>query len=280
MPDIDPNELLAAINQLMAPKTSYDRDAELRAAGNFVADYGALGDWYEGADLAKLQFWTGHHDAAWYMIGHWSVQRNDPEARPPASFDEHAAQCPTCKYLEAAYGLYLSFETQVCEECGLDLDKHEIVPDALGLAYASCGTVDWTRREPIVHGNNWVGGDPQLEAGWDTSWWAPLSYDDENLFAVVTRYYYLAQDTDGDGEPQGDPYVEEQTEYLVCTDWRHPGDTELNSDTQYVKLDDPATMDTRQLAMDAPEPEAGEWPAYAPEPYKRALAVGPAPALT
>jgi hypothetical protein len=274
--ELDPAELQAAITELMTHRTSYDARAELLTAGAFVADYGSLGDWYSGKDLAKLQLWTGSHDAAWHMITHWSIQRHDPDPEPPASFDEHEQHCTTCKYLETAYGLHLSFETEYCHECLLDLDKHEIAPDALGLAHAWCCAVKWTRREPWVHGNNWPGGDNQVEAGWDCAWWTQLS---DGTFAVVTRYYYLAEKTDADSRRPDEEYVEEQTEYTVCTDWRDPGNTEINSTAEYVELDDPATMDTRQLALDAQEPTSAEWVAYAPESAQQLLVVGDAPGL-
>jgi len=277
--EIDPAEVQAAVTELMTHRVSYDRVAEMLTAGNFVADYGCLGEWYSGADLAQVQLWTGDHRAAWQMISHWSIQRGDPDVEPPRMFDDHMQYCDTCKYLETCYGLHDSFEDLYCEECGLDLDKHEITPDPFGLAHAWCGQVAWTRREPLVHGNNWPGGDRQIEAGWDCQWWTKLS---DGTFAVVTRYYYLCQETDdADGHPLDDAYVEEQTEYLVCTDWREPGSTELNSDARYDEVCNPPTMDTRELALAAQAPETGEWPLFAPEPYKRLLVVGDAvPATT
>lgn len=137
--DIDPDEVQAAVAALLTPQTSRDPDADLLTAGAFVADFGSPADWYEGADLVRLQFWPDPNCAAWSRIGHWSAARNDPNATPPpASFDEHEQQCATCKYLESAYGLHLTFETEFCAECGLDLDKHTIAPDAFGLAHAWC----------------------------------------------------------------------------------------------------------------------------------------------
>jgi hypothetical protein len=268
--DIDPAEVQAAITELMAHRVSYDRVAEVLTAGNFVADYGCLGQWYSGADLAQLQQWTGDQRAAWHMISHWSVQRGDPAVEPPRTFDGHMQYCDTCKYLETCYGLYDSFEYEYCEECGLDLDKHEITPDPFGLAHAWCGKVTWTRQDPPTHGNNWVGGDRQIEAGWDARWSTRLS---DGSFALVTRYFYRAEKADDGGTPN-EEYIEEATAYLVCTDLNDPGGTELNSEMVYSELDnDPATTDLEQLARAAQEPETGEWPANAPEPYTRLLVV-------
>jgi hypothetical protein len=270
---IDPSEVLDAVNALKTVRANndYDPDTELLTAGNFVADYGSLGDWWhDGPALATVQQWTGSGRAAWALISHWSIQRGDPAVEPPVSYDEHEQTCPHCKYLEAAFGIHTMFEFEYCDECGLDIDKHEIAPDMLGLAHAWCCAVTWTRREPWTHGNNWCGGDVQKEDGWDCAWWTQLS---DGTFGVVTRYFYLATEM-VDGEPIGDDYIECQTEYMVCTDWRDPGSTEINAEYQYDTVVDPATMDTRQLALDAEPPESAEWVAYAPEFAQQLLVVG------
>jgi hypothetical protein len=273
-PAIDPADVLAAVNELKTIRTGvvYDPETELLTAGIFVADYGSLGDWWADlTDLHQVRSWIGSLDAAWSLISHWSVQRGDPTVDPPESFDEHEQTCPHCKYLETALGIHMMFETENCYECGLDIDKHEIAPDALGLAHAWCCAVNWTRREPWVHGNNWPGGDNQKEDAWDCEWWTQLS---DGTYGVVTRYFYVAADLDVDSDTEGDSYIECRTEYMVCTDWDRPGDTEINSDQQYETVDDTATMDTRELAMKAEEPTSAEWVAYAPEFAQQLLVAG------
>jgi len=44
----------------------------------------------------------------------------------------------TSAYAEALEGIIQCFEYQYCDECGLDIDAHAIIPGPLGLPFAMC----------------------------------------------------------------------------------------------------------------------------------------------
>lgn len=270
---IDPDDLMDAINKLREVKhNGYDATEELLHAGDFVAQFGTFDELFEGVDLERAQHWSGNPAAAWAQLGHWSIERGDPTTtgEPDESFDAHEALCRTCKYLEQVYGIRSMYEYEMCDECGLDLEDHDISPDPIGLAHAWCRTVKWTRGDPpVFYGGDSMGGDKQYGDATETRWWTRLS---DGTYGMVIRYYYQAADEfDNDNEPIGEVYVERCDEYMWCTDYTDPGSTEINSEYVYTKLDDPATMDPRQLAIDSYEPEPGEWPSCAPEGARQLL---------
>jgi hypothetical protein len=111
-------------------------EQELLAAGRFVARFGCFGDVF---DDDQEQFLVVVGDlSAWGLMGHWSVERNDPDLMPPPEFEEHIKACQVCDYLEGVRDIRTAFEYEDCEACGRDLDEHDIAPDLLGKAHASC----------------------------------------------------------------------------------------------------------------------------------------------
>jgi hypothetical protein len=117
----------------------------------------------------------------------------------------------------------------------------------------------WQRGEPaIFEGDGQPGGDSQVSEAYSVRWTHPL---EGGLTAVVTRYYYVAAE---DGES---PRIEEQTEYIACTDPTDPGSTERAADYGYRTVpwngpfDDAAA---RAAAEQAPKPTTTEWAAAMP----------------
>lgn len=103
----------------------------------------------------------------------------------------------------------------------------------------------------IVEGGG-VGGDVQISESYCAQWTYPLV---GGLTAVVTRYYYTAS---GDGPLR----LEEQTEYLACTDPSDPGSTEQAADYGYRTVPWAGPFDdaaARKAAANAPEPTVTEW---------------------
>lgn len=80
-----------------------------------------------------------------------------------------------------------------------------------------------------------------MSEAWGARFWHPLA---DGRFAVIDRAFYVADHGRG-------PVLECQTEYLICRDWRRPGDTEENSDARYVECDGEAT--------EAAARDAAEW---------------------
>lgn len=111
----------------------------------------------------------------------------------------------------------------------------------------------WRRREPLIFdGDGQPGGESQISEAYSARWTCPLV---DGLTAVVTRYYYVAAEV-------GPLRVEEQTEYLVCTDPSEPGGTERASDYGYRTVPWPGPFDdaaARAAAGRAPEPTVAEW---------------------
>jgi hypothetical protein len=82
--EIDYEAANAAIAELVVHKDDYAFEEELFTAGAFVAQFGSFADLFpEELDLTRAQFWVGHRIAAWSMLGHWSVERADPQPQPP-----------------------------------------------------------------------------------------------------------------------------------------------------------------------------------------------------
>lgn len=108
----------------------------------------------------------------------------------------------------------------------------------------------WTRIEPLVGVGGYVGGDDQISESYCARWTHPLVGDEH---AVITRFYYVA------AEPLR---IEEQTEYLACTDPTEPGGTERGSDYGYRTVPWSGPFDdaaAQAAAGDAPEPTVAEW---------------------
>jgi len=251
--ETDDKALQAAITELATRKDPYEFEEVLRGAGEFVARFGTFGDLFEEPGLTSAQF-SGGQGTAWYMLGHWSVERNDPRPQPPAEFGDHTATCQVCDYLEDVAGLRAVFEHENCHECGLGLDAHDIGRDQFGKPHAWCRTV-WQRCEPLVS----PGGDAaehQISDAYDTRWYAKLT---DGTYALVTRTYYIAR-------LDRRTFVECQNEYLICRDFADPGGTEYGSELVYqeVASSDPSSEDPRLLAAQASAPEPGEWRTHGP----------------
>jgi hypothetical protein len=90
--------------------------------------------------LAEAQFGMPSGSAE-DLLGHWSVQRGDPRPErqeAQEAFAAHAEVCALCRYLESVESIRMSFEFELCEACGGDLDAHDVGPDQFGLAHACC----------------------------------------------------------------------------------------------------------------------------------------------
>lgn len=254
-------EVNEAIQELRAHRPDTTFEQELALAGAFVAHFGSLGSLFEEPELTAAQF-SMSGQAAWSLLGHWSVERGDPTDEPKSGFEEHstgANGCDVCQYLEKCLELRESFEYEFCEECGLDVQYHAIGPDPIGLPHAYCVS-PWVRVDPLVHEAADAGGDDQISpVAYEARWQAKLT---DGTFALITRYFYVI---DRDGRV----FVEEQTEYLVCTDPSDPGSTEINAEYTYneVEHDGPINehTDVKTLAFHAEAPGLDEWDEFAPE---------------
>jgi hypothetical protein len=254
------SEAIQALNVVDSP---YDFDQALSDAGGFVAQFGSLGDCYEEPNLSKVQF--GYQCAtALSLLSHWSVERNDPEPQPPTRYEEHRRTCQICGYLEGVYSLYTVFKYELCHECGLDLDQHDIgVSIILGIQVHAMCREPWQRCEPEVMSGGDCGGDCQIGDAFDARWTAPLP---GGLHALVTRYFYIV-------ERDGLTYIEQQIEFLVCSDLSDPGNTEVASAGICFQHVDPPSLAEQprigrnlvELAQQAEAPERGLWAEHMPD---------------
>lgn len=116
----------------------------------------------------------------------------------------------------------------------------------------------WQRRKPLIFdGDGQPGGDAQVSEAYSVRWTHPL---EGGLTAVVTRYYYVS-------DWQDNLRVEEQTEYVACTDPSDPGSTERGADYAYRMVPWSGPFDdaaARRAAENAPEPTVAEWAAAMP----------------
>ncbi len=260
--DIDPADLMDTIRRLTTPKRAYDADEELMVAGAFVAEYGSFGQLFDEPDLSRARHWSGDRSAAWWMLGHWSVQRGDPN--PPDEHFEHADECGICAFLEAVAVRREEFPPYGCLDCALALHDHDISPDPEGgEPIVTCKSV-WTRAEPYVGPGGDVTEDQTSDA-FSARWFARTTRGE---WALISRVYYRAPAAEEDvmASP-GDEDMYCQVEYLVCTDLADPGGTELNSEYVTVTLAEPVSWDPKELALQAPEPITGEWHSNAPQAH-------------
>lgn len=267
--EIDYDELNETLADLTGRLGVDDPDEELLTAANFAFRFGTFGDFAEEPQLTMLQMANVPPGAALGLLGHWSVQRNDPTGgrEPGRSFEVHAEGCHICDFLEDTLTDRGVFEFETCEECGGDIDAHAIVILPIGKPGLMC-VGQWTRVEPEVVNMGRVSHETQVsDSAWATSWWAPLA---DGQFAVVTRTYFTSND-------HGRFVLVRTDDYIVCTDHDHPGDTETASQWGLSELDsdDPAFEDLHQLAVDSYPPDPGEWQQHCPE---SALFAVPVPA--
>lgn len=269
MKEIDPDELDEHIAELRSPQPAYDRGDELLRAGEFVADFGTFAQLFDGENLTNAWQWNYSPTAAWAMLAHWSQMRGDPTPDPDDPF-AHADDCDSCSYLEDVAILRDTFEHEDCSDCGLDLDHHDVAPDQFNRAHAYCRQV-WTRAEPFVACAGTPTRDGTASDAYSARWYARLN---DGNWALINRNYYLIEETDADSRrPDVDSLVVEvEDEYIVCSDLNDPGSSEINSTAHYSYLEDPESLDPQKLALDAPEPEAGEWQEFAPDNWKNELA--------
>ena len=272
MSEIDPDDLNDVIRRMRTPKHEYDRDAELMDAAEFVADFGTFNQLFEGDDLVSAQHWVGHQHAAWFMLAHWSTMRGDPNPDPEDPF-EHADACDICSFLEDVAALRDAYEFEDCNDCALGLDQHDLGRDSIGRAHAYCRQV-WIRAEPAVAKNGYL--DPRQvpdSESWNARWYARTK---DGEWALLSRTYFLGQEwSDAAHGFAGEVFMYCQDEFLVCGDLADPGGTERDSEYVDTLIEDPESMDPREMAMNAPEPEAGEWQEHAPQPYKGVLVAQP-----
>lgn len=245
------------IQRLAERKPDYDRDTELRDAGDFVFRFGCLYDLFDvdgEPSLEDMQHYDTDDDSTWGLLGHWSIERGDGETAQPDEFNDHLAQCGTCDYLEGVLSLLSTFEFEDCSDCGGEANDHVVGPDMFGKVHAWCKE-NWTRENPAVGNGGDISPDRQTSEAFDARWTSKL---DDGTFAVITRAWYVAKE-------YGRTYIECQTEYLHCRDLKAPGDTEIFCDYLYEDLDDePTEAMARKLAEEAEDPEPGEWARHVP----------------
>ncbi len=120
---------------------------------------------------------------------------------------------------------------------------------------------DWERREPAVHVAGDTGGDIQASEAYDARWTRPIG---DGLTAMVSRSYYAIL-PDGLGPRVRE--LEEQTEYLACSDPADPGGTEDWREYVYrpVYGFSPTDLGARAAAYGAEPPCDDEWDEVAPD---------------
>ena len=102
----------------------------------------------------------------------------------------------------------------------------------------------WYERPPACPADcGDVGGDEQAGVAWGRSWYRPRWTAARGWhYEMLTSYHYSCADL-----PRP-PWVTHQLEYLVYTDPRDPGGSEVCSDYRYEDLSEPAT-DERARAL-------------------------------
>jgi hypothetical protein len=258
----DPQVLSAEVARLVQADEIGPFGQELAIAGEFVFRFGALGEIFDEPELTRAQF-AGRQGGAWYLMGHWSVARKDPNTPPNKTIEELChPSCQVCSYLEKIHGLRAVFEYEYCGECGGDIDVHAVALDPIGLPHAMC-CGRWQRVDPAAAPAADVCAE-QVSDAFNTRWYAPLA---DGTYAVVTRTYYVA---DRDGRAQ----LERDDRYQIVRDPGAPSDTEIESAgvRHQVDSDDPAGEDLEDLATNSFPPDPGEWQIHGPdsEPFANA----------
>lgn len=258
----------AAFTALAVPRDEYHFNTELIAAGDFVAQYGILLDWFDGDELDAIRgsAWPARHSAA-AMLAHWSAEsdwvaagddRVDTE-HANAIFQGHVETCNVCAYLEAVHNLaaWLNEDAKGCGRCGRGVSGHEFgpwFPDGegephWGQALNSC-LEPWQRAEPAALECQDL-YPYQVGEGYSAIWYAPLS---DGRFAVTSRTFYVTQTGDDDQS------VVLEHAYLICTDPAKPWDSsivEISFDEEMD--DDPDSYDLKVMAERCEGPGRGEW---------------------
>jgi hypothetical protein len=245
---------------LLAEKKDADVEQELLDAADFIVEFGTLHDVWDvdgTPSLHDMQHLDCDEEAAWALLGHWSIERGDHEGAEPPGFEAHMDECGTCKFLEGVLGLRGQYQYTDCPDCGLDLVDHLLGPGPFGEAQAWCPE-PWTRRtDPLVGTSGDCGGDIQVSDSFNACWTAPL---DDDTFAMLTTSFYLA-------EQDGRRFVQCETEYLHCRDLAAPGDTPIFCGYDYTEVEvdgDPNKTDLHKLAEQADDPQYGEWADHVP----------------
>ncbi len=113
----------------------------------------------------------------------------------------------------------------------------------------------WVRADPPVFAGGNVGGDAQVGEAYSARWTRSLP---DGTWGVVDRVFYVADTGDG-------PYMECQTEYLICTDPADPGSSEVWADARYdTEYCDPTDDNAHLLAQHCVGPSESEWVAVIP----------------
>lgn len=237
------------------PGTAED---ELLAAAEFVFRYGALGDTVDEPTLARFQFWVGPPGAAFTLIGHWSVSRNDPLDGKNLADDyiNHARTCRVCDFLENTWDTRVMFEFENCATCGSGINSHAITMLPIGQPGMVCGG-HWQRAEPTVEDAGEVSFRTQVGDAYRAKWFAPLA---DGSFAVVTRTYFVSNHDMRITLSRIDTYI-------ICSDPNDPVRTWIDDDSNFVELDsdNPQAENLIQVTTDSFSPEPGEWQEYGPD---------------
>lgn len=266
----DPAAVQAALEEMAVVKDADELDEveELFVTGNFAGWYGSLGELYGEPDLSRIQF-QGADGNALELLGHWSVERNDPaEHRPPSYLDEHLNDCGICGYLEGIAKLRQELLARPCTICGRGPEAHDFRPrrewgdEGEELLFwndpiAWCRE-PWTRVPDAVVYEEGAFGHFQLSKAYRVAFVAALA---DGMFAVVRRTYFVAVEDDR-------RTLEREDIYMVCTDPDNPdgsqvqlelGTEELDADD--LPLNDLSKMDEAlaELAAESFAPEPGEY---------------------
>lgn len=126
----------------------------------------------------------------------------------------------------------------------------------------------WARQEPLVFSGGDCGGDIQTGESFTARWVADLG---DGTFGLVTRSFYTAHAQQDEGDAVGlngtyEPYLECQTEYLICTDPSDPGGTAEWSEYGYHDAGGEVSDNgAYQAALHAEPPSHMELVRFAPD---------------
>jgi hypothetical protein len=125
-----------------------DPDAPEMAAGTICEACGRPGTEDDPVLTDGVSNYHRSHAVEAYVRRRDAAMASDPE-QP----DEQALMADDSddgdRYAEEAADIRRSFEFELCEVCGRDLDKHTIAPDALGHAHSYCMNGNGQSRAPL-----------------------------------------------------------------------------------------------------------------------------------
>lgn len=235
-----------------------DAEERLADAGDFVAVYHLLADWYDEPDLSQVRD-AAVADSPLGEVAHWSRMRGDGSTDPPRNFSTHALNCMTCAYLDGILGISTWLNSSGCADCFRTAAGHRFGPS---FEWDTDGpeVLDWFNPDARCI-EPWQGphtqvvpagtlGAHQISDGHYICWTAALA---DGTHAMLTRTIYLATE-DGRTFVGSDDYL------LVVGDLDSPEDTKTASATVYREIEstNPAAEDLAAVAAEL-VPQLGEF---------------------